>query len=54
MKLSKTAFFLDTPSKQQWNTLTIDELIKIAKQKRSIKKPFKKILVDYLWKIGLR
>ena len=54
MKMSKTAFFPDTPSKKQWNTLTVDELVRIAKQKRSIKKPFKKILVDYLWEIGLR
>ena len=54
MKLSKTAFFPNIPSKQQWNTLTIDELFLIAKQKRSIKKPFKKILVNYLWEIGLR
>ncbi len=54
MKIFKTAYFPDTPSKAQWETLTIDELVLIAKQKRSIKKPFKKILVDYLWNIGLR
>lgn len=44
MKMSKTACFPNTPSKAQWKTLTIDELVFIAKQKRSIKNLLKKYL----------
>lgn len=53
MKLSKTVYFPDKPTKKQWRSLTIDELVTIAKQARSIKNPFKEALVNYLFEIGL-
>lgn len=34
--------------RKDYEKLTIDELIILAKQKRSIKHPFKKYLIDYL------
>lgn len=54
MKLSKTCFYPDKPSKAQLSKLTIDELFILAKQKRSIKHPFKKVLVNYLYEVGIR
>jgi hypothetical protein len=54
MKINKIAFLPDTPTRKQWESLTISELIMIAKAKRSIKYPFKKVLIDYLLQTGLR
>ena len=41
----------DTPKISELNKLSINELIAYARYKRSIKYPFKKMLVDYVAKI---
>lgn len=51
MKIPKHCFFPKIPTKKHWNKLTVDELISLAKQKRSIKNPFKKALVEYIMRI---
>lgn len=52
--INQLYYFPDKPSRTQWEQLTIDELVGLAKRKRSIKSPFKKSLIDYMMKIGLR
>jgi len=42
----------DTPTRKELERFTIDELINIARACRSIKKPFKKILIDYVMTLG--
>ena len=49
---AKNRWTPDTPSISDLERLTIDELIVIAKYKRSIKHPFKKALVQYVKSLG--
>lgn len=51
MKLSNIALLPDKPSYNQLKELTVDELIMISKNHRSIKKPFKKYLIEYVQSI---
>jgi uncharacterized protein YnzC (UPF0291/DUF896 family) len=40
------------PTRRQLEQLTIDDLVELAKLRRSIKCPFKKALVDYILTLG--
>lgn len=40
------------PKRSEIERLTIDELIQLSKNRRSIKHSFKKLLVDYILSLG--
>jgi len=42
----------DTPTKSELEKLTIDDLVRLAKNKRSIKHPFKEALIKYVQSLG--
>lgn len=44
-------YISDNPKRSELEKLRIDDLIMLAKQKRSIKFPFKPVLIDYVLKI---
>ena len=48
----KVAYVNRKPTRKQLERLNIDELVCLARRKRSIKTPLKKILVDYVASLG--